>query len=119
MIAAVDHATFHHEADFLYYADVFDRIAGDGNDVGKIAGLEGANLILPTEELCAIEHVCLERCERGHAVLNHEKEFAGLRAVRKWTDVRANGHRDARRELPAKLSSVKILHSMFAFRRRR
>ena len=97
MAGAVNHAAFHHESDFLDGGDVGERIAGDGDDVRKKARLQRANLILPAEELGAIEHVGLQNGERRHAVLDHQNEFAGLRAVRKWADVGADGHGHAGR----------------------
>jgi hypothetical protein len=42
VLAAVDHAGLHYEGDVLEYADVVERIAGHGNDVGIVAGFEGA-----------------------------------------------------------------------------
>lgn len=41
-LAAVDCPALHHEGDALEYADVVEGIAGDGDDVGIVAGLERA-----------------------------------------------------------------------------
>ena len=114
MIGAVDDAAFHDEGDLLNGGDVGERIAGDGDDVGEIAGLKSADLILPAEEFRAVEHVRLEGGERRHAVLDHEDEFACLRAVGKWADVGAHGHGNAGGELAPKLFGVKVLHLVLA-----
>src|SRR5580700_6304097 len=106
MIAAIDCSTFHHEADFLQDADIGERIARNSNDICEIARFEGADLILPAEEFCAVEEVGLESSERGHAVFNHQDKFAGLCAVREWADVGADGHWDAGCELLAKFLGV-------------
>ena len=41
-LAAVDDSALHHEGDALEYADVVEGIAGYGDDVGIVAGLERA-----------------------------------------------------------------------------
>ena len=116
MIAAIDCSTLHHEADFLQDADIGERIARNSNDICQIAGFEGADLILPAEEFCAVEEVGLESGERGHAVFNHQVKFAGLGAVGKGTDVGADGHWDPGCELLAKFLGVEVLHAVFALR---
>ena len=35
---AIDHAGFHHESDFAENGDVFERVAGDRDDVGVVVG---------------------------------------------------------------------------------
>ncbi len=57
----------------------------------------------------------LERGKRSPAVLHYQLEFASLRAVRKWADVGADGHRYASGELLAKFLCVEVLHAVFAF----
>jgi hypothetical protein len=41
-LATVDYPGLHHEGDVLEYADVVEGIAGHGDDVGIVAGLERA-----------------------------------------------------------------------------
>ncbi len=48
-IVAIDSAALHNERNFLQHTYVRERVAGNGNDVGEIAGLESADLILPAE----------------------------------------------------------------------
>ena len=45
----VDHAALHDKADALEHGDVLKRIAWNSDDVGPIARLQRANLILPAE----------------------------------------------------------------------
>jgi hypothetical protein len=42
VLAAVDYPGFHHEGNSFEYADVVEGIAGYGDDVGIVAGLERA-----------------------------------------------------------------------------
>jgi hypothetical protein len=42
VLPTVDYTGFHHEGDVLEHADVVEGIAGDGDDVGVVAGLERA-----------------------------------------------------------------------------
>ena len=95
----VDHAAFHHERDLLQYADVRERVSRHCDDVGEIARLQRADLSLPAEQLRAVQRAGLDRGERRHPVLHHEREFAGLRAVRKRSYVGAHGDGNTGREL--------------------
>ena len=78
-------------------------IAWNRDDVGPIAGLQRADLILPAEQLRAVEQAGLERGQRRHAVLHHQHELARLRAVGERADIRSDGHRHAGRKLLVKL----------------
>jgi hypothetical protein len=53
-LAAVDQARFHDERDPLEHADVFQWIAGHGDDVGVVARLQDADLVLPIEQAGSI-----------------------------------------------------------------
>ena len=48
-LAAVDYAALHYEGDVLEHADVVERVAGHGDDVGVVAGFEHAQVVLPVE----------------------------------------------------------------------
>jgi hypothetical protein len=48
-LAAVDCACLHDEGDVFEHVDVFQGIAGHGYDVGVVAGLQDADLVLPVE----------------------------------------------------------------------
>ena len=58
-LATVDYAALHHERDVLEHADVVEWIAGHGDDVGIVAGLERAELVLPVEQPGAVEQIGL------------------------------------------------------------
>src|SRR5690349_7951304 len=118
MTGAVDDTAFHHEANILYHGNVRKRVARNSDDVGEIARLESADLIGPAKELGAVEQVSLQCGEWRHAVFDHENEFAGLRAVGKGADVRADRHGNSGSELPAELLGVKFLHAAFTYGRR-
>ena len=51
----VDDAGFHNEDDFLECADVLQRIAANGDDVGEVPRLESPDLAIPREQLCAVQ----------------------------------------------------------------
>src|SRR5271157_49475 len=55
-----DRAILHHKAHTLDGGNVVERVAGDGDDVSKVAGLELADLALPAEELGSFNHVSLQ-----------------------------------------------------------
>jgi len=59
-------------------ADVVERRAGNRDDVGVIAGLQRADLTLPSEQLCAVQQIRLEHGEGLHSVLHHQHEFPRL-----------------------------------------
>jgi hypothetical protein len=46
-LLTIDGATFHYEGNFLKNGNILKRIAGNGDDVGVITGLQRADLILP------------------------------------------------------------------------
>src|SRR5947209_1332026 len=68
----VYHPTLHHESDFLYHADVLQRIPRNSDNISKIAALQRADLSFPAKQFCAVEQARLERGQRSHAVLDHE-----------------------------------------------
>ena len=46
---AVDDAVFHHKGNFLQNGNVVEGIAGNGNYIGGVAGLQRADFILPAQ----------------------------------------------------------------------
>jgi hypothetical protein len=115
VIVTIDSASLHYESDFLQDANIGERIAGHRNDVSKIAGLECADLIRPSEEFGPIEEACLESSQGGHAVLDHKNKFTGLCTVGKGTNVRTDRHRNSSGELFAKFLGVKIERAVISF----
>ena len=70
-LVAVDYACFHDEGDMLEHADVFQWIAGHGDDVGVVAGLQDADLVHPVEQAGSVQQISLQDVERLHAVFHH------------------------------------------------
>ena len=54
LLLSYDYAVLHHKAHVLDGGDVVERIAGDGDDVGEVAGLELADLAFPAEQLARL-----------------------------------------------------------------
>ena len=71
----------------MYDGDVLEWVAGDGDDVRVVAGLQRADLILPAQQFCAVQRSGLERGQRRHTEFHHQHKFTGLRAMRKRADV--------------------------------
>ena len=106
--AADDLAVFHDEGDALEGTDVGERVALHGDDIGVEAGLELADGVGPVEQLGAVDEVGVEGFGGGHAVLDHEFEFAGLGAVGEGADVGADSEGDAGGELLFELGGVVV-----------
>ena len=83
----------------LDYGDVVERIAGNANDIGIIAGLELADLTGPAEQTRAFDHVGLENGQRLHAVFRHQHHLACLRAVWERTHIGPDGEGNAESDL--------------------
>ncbi len=49
-IISIDHTFFHDEEHLFGLADIFRGVAGDGNDVGKFAGIQRADFVLQAEK---------------------------------------------------------------------
>jgi len=54
LLLSYDYAILHHEAYVLDGSDVVERIAGDGDDVGVVAGLKLADLAFPAEHFAPL-----------------------------------------------------------------
>ena len=48
-LLAVDGAVFHYEGNSLQGGDVVEGVAGDGDYIGRVAGLKDADFILPAQ----------------------------------------------------------------------
>src|SRR4029077_1093958 len=59
-IVSENGAVFHHEDDFLDRVDILGRIAVDGDNVGKFAGLNRADAIGPIQQFRASNRRCLQ-----------------------------------------------------------
>ncbi len=79
----IDAAFLHHDLDvllFLEYADVLRRIALDGDDVGQLAGLDGAQLALHLDRARGIAGGGQDGFHVGHAELDVDFHLAGIGA---------------------------------------
>ena len=56
----VDDAGLHDEGDVLEEPDVFERVAVDGDDVGPLAGFDGADAVGPAHEVCGVDGAGLD-----------------------------------------------------------
>src|SRR5271156_4915051 len=65
----VDDAGLHDEGDVLKDFDVLEGVAFDGDDVGPLAGFDGADAVGPAHEVGGVEGACLDGGEWGHAEL--------------------------------------------------
>ncbi len=78
----VDHAGLHDEVDVLEDLDVLERVAVDGDDVGPLAGLDGAGAVGPCHEVGGVDGAGLDGCKWRHAELVHvDVEFVRVEAV--------------------------------------
>src|ERR1700731_2021093 len=66
-VIAIDYAFLHHEKYFFSLADVFHWIAGDGNDVGQLSGLQGSELVLYREQFRVGQCSGAQRIDGFHA----------------------------------------------------
>src|SRR5690606_40061744 len=66
----------HHEDDLLQPADVLQRVAGDRNDVGKLAGLDSTDAVVPAAQFRADPGACLYGFGRCHAGFDEHRELA-------------------------------------------
>ena len=87
----VDHARLHDERHFRHELDVGQRVAGHGDEVGELARLDGAEVLLNPEELRPLECGGLDGLHGGHAGLDHIAEFLRVLAVWRHALVGAEG----------------------------
>ncbi len=90
-----DFAALHHEADALKLGDVGQRVGGDGDEVGVLAGGEGADTVLPSQGLGVHCRRGLESARRSHAgALDEGFEVEGLGSVGVGGAIDAAAHHD-------------------------
>src|ERR1700758_2430825 len=90
-IVADNLAVLHHESNALDLRNVSDRISGHGNDVGKFAGFNGTNAILPAQHF---------RSVRGNSANNVKWLHHGF--VKSW--------KPRHRGFPARFSRIEPAH---------
>src|SRR5689334_7549039 len=70
MKIASDYLTvFHYEGDLFQRADISERIARDGDENSEFAGLDGADPVRPTQQLCCVSRDRANYVERRHSRL--------------------------------------------------
>lgn len=60
---------------FKHDCDVFEWVGGDGDDVGELAGFDGANLVACADEFGGIDGGGDEAVFWGHACFVHVDEL--------------------------------------------
>ncbi len=76
-----DLAALHDKRHGVHYRDVGEGVAFDGDDVGVVAGFDGAELVVFAEHGGGVDGGCLERAEVGEAAGDECAELAGDRFV--------------------------------------
>src|SRR6266850_7264410 len=69
---------FHDKFHSLEFGDVGRGIAGDCNEIGKLAFLDGPHSVLPANIFCAHRGCRTDRLQRCHPVFNHSCELYGF-----------------------------------------
>src|SRR4029450_1836526 len=77
----VDLPVLHDEAHVLGGGDVGGGVAGDGDDVGEVAGCDLAEVVAAVDELGAGDGGGLQRLHGGHPAVDHGPELLGVVAV--------------------------------------
>src|SRR5687767_8256291 len=77
-----DRALLHHEEDALGLPYVLERVAGDGDEVRELAGLERAEAVRDAEQLGDDRGGRPERRGRRHAEPDHVAELLRVAPVR-------------------------------------
>src|SRR6266704_1084807 len=75
--------TLHYEFYPFEFRNVFQRVAGNGDDIGELPFLDRADSVLPSHHLrcdrsCGLDGLC-----RGHTILDQIGELCGLRPMGK------------------------------------
>ncbi len=77
----VDYAFFHHKQDVFRQANILEGIAGNGHDIGELAGFERANLVRQAEQVSVSGGPGLQRGGWFHAEVDHLVKLFGVAAV--------------------------------------
>src|SRR6516165_8840651 len=68
-LIANDLPALHYESDAFEFANISDRIAGNGDDVGEFSAFDGAHAVLPAQHFCSGRRDRANHVERGHSSL--------------------------------------------------
>ena len=80
LVVAVDFALFHHEEHALGDANIAQRIARHGDDIGELSGMQCSQFVRQPEELRVERSPGPQRVDRLEAVANQLAELLGGRA---------------------------------------
>ena len=98
----VDHALFHDEEDVLGLADVLERVAGHGDNVGEFVGFESADFVRDAKQIGIGGGASLESSGGLHTKIDHLVKLFRVAAMRINSGVRAQSDLDALGEGPLK-----------------
>jgi hypothetical protein len=87
---------FHYKADALKLGDVRQRITAYGNEIRKLAGLNGTDTVFPSQHFCPVDSESADYIESRHSGLAevNKSQRARLPARFPWikpTHVRSSG----------------------------
>src|SRR6478735_1701249 len=68
-------AIHHHPADRIAVLDVFERIPVEHDEIGKLAFLEGSDVVVEAEIASAVDRTARQRFERRHAALREHPQL--------------------------------------------
>src|ERR1700730_492819 len=91
-IVADDGSILHDEFYGFERANIGGGVAGDRNDMGVVAGLDGSDLLGPADDVGGFDGGSLNGVDRLHAEFDHLGELLGVVPVRINTCVGAEGH---------------------------
>src|SRR5579864_4379655 len=74
-------AALHDELDSLHFGNIFERITGNGDDVGKFTLVERTNAVLPAEHFRVGYRSRLNGRRWRHSMIHQPDEVQSLRSV--------------------------------------
>ena len=91
--------------------DVLERVVGDGDQIGVVAGGERADIFGAADEIGGVPGGGLDGLCRGHSIHDHVVELLCVVAV--WVDagVGAEGHLDAGRDGLAEVFPLQLANA--------
>src|ERR1700687_6141710 len=90
-LVTIDFSAFHHECHSLERGNIFKRILFHRDDIGEFSLFDGADTILPAEQVSGLDGSGLNRFERSKTILHVNGELLAVVAVRNHGRVGAKG----------------------------
>src|SRR5512146_1174564 len=94
-LVLVNDTILQHQLDMLEHTNIRQRIALDGDHVGKQSRADGTDSIGPSHQLRGVAGARLERRHRGEAEGHHGPELASVEAMRIDTGIGTEGNAHA------------------------